>query len=77
MQYLICSIRWDYYRHILPFVPTHDTIIRGAIWGACLEFIQAKLLWVFMLDRFTCMYEQEQKFVYILENGKNSLNYIQ
>ena len=26
MQYLGCSIRSDYYRHILPLVLTHDTI---------------------------------------------------
>ena len=26
MQYLSCSRRWDYYRHILPLVLTHDTI---------------------------------------------------
>ena len=29
MQYLSCSRRWDYYRHILPLILTHDTI-RGA-----------------------------------------------
>ena len=26
MQYLSCSIKWDYYRHILPLVLTHNTI---------------------------------------------------
>ena len=26
MQYLSCSIRWGYYRHILHLVLTHDTI---------------------------------------------------
>ena len=31
MQYLSCSIRWNYYRHILPHVLTHDTIRIHAI----------------------------------------------
>ena len=31
MQYLSCSKKWDYYRHILPLVLTHDTIQYGQL----------------------------------------------
>ena len=74
MQYLSssCSIRWDYYRHILPLVPTHAGVSLAA--GGIAAYIHYSAGYFFPLSKHRKRRYFQEVLIYLLISTRERIS---